>query len=77
MAQIHYCLAFATEQKKWVAADEAMGGFFTEGFVFEGDEETGKWRTLNIDDSDEMDLEYDLTMKVGEMLKWLNQDTDI
>lgn len=74
MAEIHFLLCFDTETKKWKSADEALGGFFTEGFVWDGDEygEKGKWRGLNFDDPVEVELEYEATEQIGSLLKNLN-----
>jgi hypothetical protein len=42
--------------------------------VWDGpDHDEGKWRLLNYDDPIEMDLEYEATEKVGEMLRQLNK----
>jgi hypothetical protein len=72
MAEIHYLICFDTETKQWKSADEALGSWFKNGVVWEGSHEDGKWRTLNYDDSIEMDLEYEATEKVGEILRQLN-----
>lgn len=74
MAEIHFLLCFDTETKKWKAADEALGGFFTDGFVWDGAEDgsEGRWRTLNYDDAVEVDLEYEASEQIGSLLKKLN-----
>jgi hypothetical protein len=77
MAQIHYLICYDTDTKKWLAADEALGAWFTDGYVWEGldpvgDEFDGKWRHLNQNNLFEMDTEFECSDKVGEMLKHLN-----
>jgi hypothetical protein len=72
MAEIHYLICFDTETKQWKSADEALGSWFKNGVVWEGSHEDGKWRTPKYDDSIEMDLEYEATEKVGEILRQLN-----
>lgn len=77
MAQIHYLICYDTDTKKWLAADEALGAWFTDGVVWDGldpvgDEFDGKWRHLNQNDFTEMDAEYDGSEMVGKILKQLN-----
>jgi hypothetical protein len=77
MAQIHYLICYDTDTKKWLAADEALGAWFTDGYVWEGldpvgDEFDGKWRHLNQNDFTEMDAEYEGSEMVGKILKQLN-----
>jgi len=77
MAQIHFLIAYDTETKMWISADEALGAWFTDGYVWEGldpvgDEFDGKWRHLNQNDFAEMDAEYEASEKVGEILRQLN-----
>ena len=77
MAQIHFLIAYDTDTKKWFGADEALGAWFTEGFVWEGlepvgDNYDGKWRHLNQNDFAEMDAEFEASEKVGEILRQLN-----
>lgn len=74
MAQLHYLISFDTETQKWSSADEALGAFFKDGYVWDGDEfgEQGEWRTLNMDDPKEVDMEYEGTEKVGLLLRKLN-----
>ena len=75
MAEIHYLICFDTETQKWKSADEALGSCFRNGVVWDGkDHEEGKWRPLNYDDPVEMDLEYEASDKVGELLRKLNGD---
>lgn len=70
MAEIHFCISFDTETKMWKSADEAMGGFFTNGFVW--DEDKDEWRGLNYDDPKEVDIEYEASEQVGLLLKQMN-----
>jgi hypothetical protein len=72
MAQIHYLICYDTDTKKWFAADEALGAWFTEGPVWESSDEDGKWRLLNYEDGLEMDTEYECSETVGKILKTLN-----
>jgi hypothetical protein len=77
MAQIHYLICYDTDTKKWLAADEALGAWFTNGYVWEGldpvgDEFDGQWRHLNQNDFAEMEAEYEASEKVGEILRQLN-----
>ena len=71
MAEIHYLICFDTETKQWKSADEALGSWFKNGVVWDGPDH--EWRLLNYDDPIEMDLEYEATEKVGEMLRRLNE----
>jgi hypothetical protein len=74
MAQIHFLIAYDTETKKWISADEALGSWFKNGVVWDGpDHNEGKWRMLNYKDPIEMDAEYEATEKVGEILRQLNK----
>lgn len=70
MAEIHFCISFDTETKMWKSADEAMGGFFIHGFVW--DEASNVWRGLNYDDPKEVDMEYEASEQMGVLLKKLN-----
>lgn len=73
MAEIHYLICFDTKTKQWKSADEALGSWFRNGPVWDGEShDEGKWRTLNYDDPIEMDLEYEATEQVSELLKKLN-----
>jgi hypothetical protein len=73
VAEIHFLICFDTETKQWKSADEALGSWFRNGPVWDGkDHDEGKWRPLNYDDPVEMDLEYEATEQVSELLKKLN-----
>jgi hypothetical protein len=78
MAQIHFLVAYDTDTKKWISADEALGAWFKDGYVWEGldpvgDEFDGKWRHLNQNDFAEMDAEYEACEQLGEILRQLNK----
>ena len=72
MVEIHYLIAYNTETKKWISADEALGSWFRNGPVWEGSHEDGKWRFLDYDNAIEMDTEYEASETIGKVLKQLN-----
>ena len=75
MREIHFLLAYNTETKKWSAEDETLNAHFQDGVVYEYTNlETGEgvWRTTNFDDPAEVDLDYDLSDKIGEFIRQAN-----
>jgi hypothetical protein len=75
MREIHFLISYNTETKKWRAEDETLNAHFQDGLVYEyTNPETGEgvWRFTDSENPAEVDLDYELSEKIGEFLRQAN-----